>query len=254
MKVVFTGTGTSQGVPVIGCHCPVCMSTNPKDQRLRTSAYVELDNGYNLSIDTGPDFRQQMLRAGVNRLHAVLFTHEHKDHIAGMDDVRSFNFLMRREVDVFATKQVEKALRREFYYVFDENPYPGVPRVLLHELGNEPFDYFGQTIVPIRVMHYKMPVTGFRINDFTYITDANYIAASEKKKMLGTKVLVLNALRKEQHISHFNLEEALELIAELKPEKTYLTHISHLMGKHDAVMKELPLNVEIAFDGLTIEL
>lgn len=254
MKIVFTGTGTSQGVPVIGCHCPVCTSTNPKDQRLRTSAYIELDNGYNLTIDTGPDFRQQMLRAGVNRLHGVLFTHEHKDHIAGLDDVRSFNFLMRRDVDVFATKQVEKALRREFYYVFDENPYPGVPRVLLHELGNESFDYFGQIIVPISVMHYKMPVTGFRINDFTYITDANYIAASEKDKIKGTKVLVLNALRKEQHISHFNLDEALALIAELKPEKTYLTHISHLMGRHDSVMAELPPDVEIAFDGLTIEL
>lgn len=254
MRIVFTGTGTSQGVPVIGCPCAVCNSLNPKDKRLRTSAYIELNNGKNITIDTGPDFRQQMLRANVNELHAVLFTHEHKDHIAGMDDIRSYNFLMKRKVDVFATSAVEKALRREFHYVFDDNPYPGIPEINLIAMDNRPFEYYGQKIIPIEVLHYQLPVLGFRIDDFTYITDANYISPAEKEKLAGTKVLVLNALRKSKHISHFSLDEAIELVEEIKPEKAYFTHISHLLGTHDEVSAELPENIELAFDGLEIEL
>lgn len=253
MKIVFTGTGTSQGVPVIGCQCEVCRSTDPKDKRLRTSAYLELDNGMNISIDSGPDFRQQMLRAQVRQLHGVLFTHEHKDHIAGMDDVRSFNFLMKRDVDIMADRPVEHALRREFYYVFEDDPYPGVPRINLIRINDNPFDYHGQRILPIRVMHYKMPVLGFRINDFTYVTDAKTIADSEKEKMKNSEVLVLNALRKKEHLSHFNLEQAIALVEELQPKQAYFTHISHLMGTHAEVSKELPDNVALAYDGLTLE-
>lgn len=254
MKIVFTGTGTSQGVPVIGCQCEVCKSDDPRDDRLRTSVLVELDNGMTLSIDSGPDFRQQMLRAGVRELHGVLFTHEHKDHIAGMDDIRSFNFLMKRKVDVLATSAVEKALRREFYYVFDKDPYPGVPQINLLPIDHLPFNYHGQKIIPIRVMHYKMPVLGFRINDFTYVTDANYIPDAEKEKMKNSKVLVLNALRKQEHISHFNLKQAVALVEELQPEVAYFTHISHLMGTHAEVSKELPDNVALAYDGLSVEI
>lgn len=254
MKIIFTGTGTSQGVPVIGCRCEVCQSTDSKDKRLRTSAYVELNNGMHISIDSGPDFRQQMLRANVEKLHGVLFTHEHKDHVAGMDDVRSFNYLMRRDVDILATTNVLKALQREFHYVFDKDPYPGVPRINVIPITADPFDYHGQRIIPIQVMHYKMPVLGFRINDFTYITDANYISEAEKEKAKGSDVLVLNALRRESHISHFNLQEALDLVAELKPKQAYFTHISHLLGKHETVSEELPENVQLAYDGLTLEL
>lgn len=254
MKVIFTGTGTSQGIPVIGCRCRVCTSSDEKDQRLRTSALIELDNGFRLSIDAGPDFRQQMLREQVSELHGVLFTHQHKDHIAGLDDIRSFNFLMRRDVDVMASAAVEKALRREFYYIFDEDPYPGVPSINLIHINNQPFDYAGQRIVPIRVMHHKMPVLGFRINDFTYITDANFIPEEEKEKIRHSKVLVLNALRKESHISHFNLQEAIDLVEELQPEQAYFTHLSHLMGTHAEVSAELPANVALAYDGLSIAL
>jgi phosphoribosyl 1,2-cyclic phosphate phosphodiesterase len=254
MRIVFTGTGTSQGVPVIGCPCEVCASANPKDKRLRSSVYLELDNGKNIVIDTGPDFRQQMLQANVNQLHAVLFTHEHKDHIAGLDDIRSYNFLMKRKVDVFASAAVERALRREFHYIFDDNPYPGIPEINLAKIDTNPFDYAGQQIIPIEVMHYKMPVLGFRINDFTYITDANYIAPKELDKIAGTKVLVLNALRKSKHISHFNLEEAIELVHLIKPEQAYFTHISHLLGKHDDVTAELPENIHLLYDGLELKL
>lgn len=253
VKVIFTGTGTSQGIPVIGCQCPVCTSSDERDNRLRTSVYVELDNGYHLSIDSGPDFRQQMLRAGIRELHGILFTHEHKDHVAGLDDIRSFNFLMRRDIDIMASAAVEKALRREFYYIFDEHPYSGVPSVNMIPIDDRPFQYFGQTIIPIQVMHYKMPVLGFRINDFTYVTDANFIADAEKEKMKNSKVLVLNALRKEPHISHFNLQEALNLVEELQPEQAYFTHLSHMMGKHEHISAELPDNVALAYDGLTIE-
>ncbi|MFT6845774.1 MAG: phosphoribosyl 1,2-cyclic phosphate phosphodiesterase [Flavobacteriales bacterium] len=251
MKITFLGTGTSQGIPVIGCQCAVCKSDNPKDDRLRTSVLCSFNNKQ-LVIDTGPDFRQQMLRADVQELHAVLFTHEHKDHVAGLDDVRAFNFKQKIDMPLYASEKVECQLRQEFFYAFANVKYPGVPRLTFNRLENEPFQLFDKTITPIEVMHYKLPVFGFRIDDFTYITDASYISDEEKEKIKGSAVLVINALRNEEHISHFNLEQALELIEELKPQKAYLTHISHYLGKHDDVVAKLPSHVSIAYDGLTI--
>lgn len=253
MKITFLGTGTSQGIPVIACRCEVCTSSNPKDNRLRCSVLVEF-NGKTIVIDTGPDFRQQMLQNKVARLDAVLFTHEHKDHVAGLDDIRAFNFVMKRNMDIYLTDAVEQAIRREFSYIFADTKYPGIPLINLHRITNHPFEIFNQTILPIEVMHYQMPVLGYRIKDFSYITDAKSISETELEKLTGTKILVINALRKETHVSHFTLNEALELIERIKPQKGYLTHLSHQMGKHEDVMKELPPNVEIAYDGLTIEI
>jgi len=205
-------------------------------------------------IDTGPDFRQQMLKNNIGRLDAVLFTHEHKDHVAGLDDVRAFNFIMKRHMDVYLTDAVEAAIRREFSYIFSDFKYPGIPLLNLHRIENQPFELFGETIQPIQVMHYQMPVLGFRIKDFAYITDANSITETELQKLKGVKILVLNALRREPHISHFTLNQAIDLIEEVAPEKAFLTHLSHQMGLHEQVSIELPSNVEIAYDGLTISL
>ncbi len=251
MKVTFLGTGTSQGVPVIGCHCEVCKSSDSKDKRLRTSIMVSY-NDKNIVIDTGPDFRQQMLRENVQHLDAVLLTHEHKDHIAGMDDIRAFNYKSKSDMPIYATKQVQEGLKKEFHYVFADFKYPGIPQVLLNDIDLTPFELFGKMITPIEVMHYKLPVTAFRIDNFTYITDANYISDQEKEKIKGTEVLVINALRREEHISHFTLAQALDLIKEINPKKAYLTHISHLLGKQDEVSLELPDNVFMAYDGLVI--
>lgn len=253
IKVTFLGTGTSQGVPVIGCDCEVCASANPKDNRLRSSILIETE-GKVICVDTGPDFRQQMLREKVQTLNAIVYTHEHKDHTAGMDDVRAFNFKQKRPMDLFVDENVEACLRREFSYAFAKNPYPGVPRLNLIRIKNEPFLVEGVNFQPIELMHYKLPIFGFRVGDFAYCTDVNYISDKEKKKLKGLKVLVLTALRKEKHISHFNLSQALALIKELSPEKAYLTHISHLLGKHDDVSKELPPNVELSYDGLSIDI
>ena len=251
MKVTFLGTGTSQGVPVIACRCEVCQSTNSKDKRLRTSVMLSY-NETNVVIDTGPDFRQQMLREQVDRLDAVLFTHEHKDHVAGLDDVRAFNFKQQASMPLYASERVEKQLRQEFYYAFGQERYPGVPSLHFESLTTEPFVLNDKKIIPIAVKHYRLPVFGFRIDDFTYITDASHIDESEKQKIKGSKILVLNALRKKSHISHFTLDEALSLIDELKPEKAYLTHISHLMGLHETISRELPEHVFLAYDGLTL--
>jgi len=253
MKITFLGTGTSQGVPVIGCNCEVCMSLDSKDNRLRCSVLVEY-NARAVVIDTGPDFRQQMLKNNIGRLDAVLFTHEHKDHVAGLDDVRAFNFIMKQHMDVYLTDAVEAAIRREFSYIFSDFKYPGIPLLNLHRIENQPFELFGETIQPIQVMHYQMPVLGFRIKDFAYITDANSISETELQKLKGVKILVLNALRREPHISHFTLNQAIDLIEEVAPEKAFLTHLSHQMGLHEQVSIELPANVEIAYDGLTISL
>ena len=253
LQVTFLGTGTSQGVPVIACQCEVCQSSDIRDTRTRTSVLLHY-NGKNIVIDTGPDFRQQMLREKVMHLDAILFTHEHKDHISGMDDIRAFNYVSKQDMPVYVTPQVEVGLRREFHYVFADLKYPGIPKVVIHQFDKQPFELFAKTVVPIEVMHYKLPVMAFRIDDFTYITDANYISPEEKEKIKGSKILVVNALRQEPHVSHFTLEEALELIAEIKPQKAYLTHISHLMGSHEAVSKLLPEHVEIAYDGLKIDL
>lgn len=247
MKITFLGTGTSQGVPVIACKCKVCKSSDEKDKRLRSSIMIETQ-GTTIVIDTGPDFRQQMLRENVKKLDAVIFTHEHKDHIAGLDDVRSFNYIQQKAMDVYALKRVNKALKREYAYVFAKDKYPGVPQLNLHNIDNKEFKINNVTIIPIKVIHVSLPIFGYRINDFTYITDASFISDEEKLKIKGSKILVVNALRKKKHFSHFCLSEALELINEIKPEKAYLTHVSHQMGLTKDIQKELPANVSLAYD------
>lgn len=252
MKITFLGTGTSQGIPIIACGCAICTSSDPRDNRLRSSIMVE-SAGKNIVIDSGPDFRQQMLREKVQRLDALLFTHEHKDHIAGMDDIRAFNFFQKKAIDIYADERVQKAIKREFPYIFDDFKYPGIPEINLHTIENKIFEIKGLPVIPILVKHLKLPVFGFRFGDFTYITDANYISGEEKEKIKGSKVIVLNALRREKHVSHFNLEEAIALMQELKPETGYFTHISHQLGLHEEVEKELPDNIKLAYDGLVVE-
>ena len=254
LNITVLGSGTSQGVPVIACNCNVCTSNNTKDKRLRCSILISY-KGENYVIDSGPDFRYQMLRENVQTLRAVLFTHEHKDHVSGLDDVRAFNFKENRDMQVYCSKRVEVALKREFHYVFDEDKYPGVPLIHLNTIQNEKFTLpGGLEVQPIEVMHYKMPVKAYRIKDFAYITDAKTISESEREKLKGVKVLIVNALRIQEHISHFNLNEALQLIEEVKPEKAYLTHISHLFGTHEEIQTLCPPNVYPAFDGLKIAL
>lgn len=247
----FLGTGTSQGIPMIACTCEVCRSTDPCDQRLRVSMHIETE-GKSFIIDTGPDFRQQILRAGIQRVDAVLYTHEHKDHTAGMDDIRGFNYAQKSSIPLYAQAPVIEQLKREFAYAFGEDKYPGVPEIEVHKIENQPFTIAGVTIIPILVKHYFLDVLGFRFGDFTYITDANFISDAELEKVKGSKVLVINALRKTTHISHFTLDEALEVIEKIKPEKAYITHISHMMGLHAVVEKELPAHVHLAYDGLTL--
>jgi len=252
IQVRFLGTGTSQGIPMIACTCEVCRSTDPCDQRLRVSMHIETE-GKSFIIDTGPDFRQQVLRAGIQRVDAVLYTHEHKDHTAGMDDIRGFNYAQKSSIPLYAQAPVIEQLKREFAYAFAEDKYPGVPEIEVHEIENRPFTIAGVSIIPILVKHYYLDVLGFRFGDFTYITDANFISDEELEKVKGSQVLVINALRKTTHISHFTLEEALEVIEKIKPKKAYITHISHMMGLHAEVEKELPPHVHLAFDGLTLE-
>ncbi len=253
MTITFLGTGTSQGVPVIGCDCEVCTSTDKHDKRLRTSIMVEAQ-GKVIVIDTGPDFRYQMLRAGVKHLDAVVFTHEHKDHTAGLDDIRAFNYLQQEPMDVYAVPRVQASLQKEFSYIFAEYKYPGIPKLNLHTIGNEPFYVGPVKFTPIEVLHYKLPVLGFRIHDFTYITDAKTIAESEIEKIKGSKVLVINALQKEPHISHFTFDEAIAFAQRIGAEITYFTHISHRLGKHADVSLQLPPGIELAYDGLKLEL
>ena len=253
LEVTFLGTGTSQGVPVIACHCRVCRSEDKRDARLRSSILIK-SNNTQIVVDTGPDFRQQMLNANQNNLDAVLFTHEHKDHVAGLDDVRAFNYVQRNHMEVFCIDRVATALKREFHYVFSGDNYPGIPRINLNLIENKPFKIKDVEIIPIEVFHYKMPVFGYRVGDFTYITDAKTIPEKEKEKIKGSKVIVLNALRRHDHISHFTLDEAVEMMKELNPEKGYFTHISHYLGSHEEVSRELPDNMELAYDGLTIRL
>jgi phosphoribosyl 1,2-cyclic phosphate phosphodiesterase len=253
MKVTFLGTGTSQGVPVIACDCEVCTSLDFRDKRLRVSVHLEVV-GKSFIIDSGPDFRQQVLRERIKTLDALLFTHEHKDHTAGMDDLRSYNFKQNRDMPIYARRQVIEQLKREFAYVFSEVKYPGVPQVQMNEIRNQPFHIAGIEIIPIEVMHYQLPVFGFRVGDFSYITDANAIEEQEMRKLEGSRVIVLNALQTEPHISHFTLAEALEILERLRPEKAYLTHMSHKMGLHTEVEKKLPEFVKLAYDGLRITL
>jgi len=253
VKLTFLGTGTSQGIPIIACKCPVCLSSDKRDKRLRTSVFIEVD-GQSIVIDSGPDFRYQMLRADVEKLDAILFTHEHKDHTAGLDDVRAFNWVNKKAVDIYAEERVQASLKQEFAYVFAEFRYPGIPQLNLWTVENKAFDINGTQVIPIRAKHFRLPVYGYRIGDLAYITDANYISVEEKEKMQGLKILVLNALRKEKHLSHFTLSEALALIEELQPEVAYLTHFSHQLGFHEEISKELPENVFMAYDGLQIDI
>jgi phosphoribosyl 1,2-cyclic phosphate phosphodiesterase len=254
VKITFLGTGTSQGVPFIGCECKVCTSPDPRDNRLRTSVWIETADA-SVVIDSGPDFRQQMLRANVRRLDALLFTHGHKDHIAGMDDIRAYNYHDGKAMDVYATTETQETIKREFQYIFAEHTYPGIPQVKLHTISNsEPFEINGLHIIPIRVLHYKMEVLGFRIGNFTYITDANHIDHSEIAKARGSKAFVLNALRHQQHPSHYTLSEAINMAGEVKADNSYFTHISHQLGTHSEIEKMLPAGMHLAYDGLVLEL
>jgi len=253
MKVTFLGTGTSQGVPVIGCECPVCKSVDFKNNRTRCAVMIEVDDKI-IVIDIGTDFRQQMLRERVKRVDAVLITHEHKDHTGGLDDIRPFNFIQKMDMPIFARKSVCEQLKIEYNYIFKAKPYPGAPRVLLNEIENKSFEFDGIKIQPIEGLHYKLLVFGFRIGKFTYITDMNEISKKELKKIKGSEVLVINALQKEPHVSHFRLDQALAIIEEINPKKAYLTHLSHRMGLHHEIEQELPKNVQLAYDGLKINL
>lgn len=252
MKITFLGTGTSQGVPVIGCTCEVCTSLDFRDKRLRSSIQVEVSNK-SFVIDTGPDFRQQMLRERVKRIDAILFTHAHRDHTAGLDDVRAYNFMQRMDMPIYGRQEVLDQLRIEYAYAFMKDSYPGIPRLLLNLIGDKPFSIDGVDIVPLEVLHLKMPVLGFRFGNFSYITDANFIPDSTIDKLKGTEVLVLNALQRDPHVSHFNLEEALGMVERIKPMFTYFTHISHRLGLHADVAKELPDNVMLSYDGLQLD-
>jgi phosphoribosyl 1,2-cyclic phosphate phosphodiesterase len=251
IKATILGSGTSQGVPLIACSCLVCNSNNDKDKRLRSSIKIEVEDK-TFVIDSGPDFRQQMLRSKTKQLNALIFTHEHKDHIAGMDDIRAFNYVNKSAIDVYATDRVEEALKREYAYIFSDEKYPGIPEINLINIENKPFFVQDIEVIPIQVYHYKLPVLGFRFGDFTYITDANFINDAEKEKIKGSKVLIVNALRREQHISHFTLEEAIALGKELQVPQIYFTHISHQLGLHTEVEKELPSGFHLAYDGLEI--
>nr|WP_294997023.1 MBL fold metallo-hydrolase [uncultured Sediminibacterium sp.] len=253
LTITFLGTGTSSGVPMIGCDCTVCTSPDKKDKRLRSSILVESPTT-TIVVDTTPDFRYQMLRINNRKLDAVLYTHPHKDHLAGLDDIRAYNYFTRKPMDIYANTLTEEALRRDYYYAFSDTRYPGVPELNLINIDLQAFQVGDIPVLPIEVMHYKMPVLGFRFGDFTYITDANRIEEREKEKIRGSKVLVLNALRNEPHISHFTLQEAIDLANELKVPEVYFTHISHQLGTHESVNTTLPSHMKLAHDGLQVSL
>lgn len=254
MRLTFLGTGTSQGVPVIACHCNVCRSSDERDTRLRTSALLTTDNNSNILFDIGPDFRQQMLHHSVEHLDAILITHAHRDHVGGLDDIRSFNYVQHSKMNVYLNNEAKTALLRDYRYIFENHQFPGLPEADLHEVGTEPFLAAGETVMPIRAMHKDLPILGYRIRNFAYITDANYIAPSEMEKLKGVEILVINALRKAKHFSHYSLPEALEVIGQIQPKQSYITHISHEMGLHSEVEKELPDGVHQAYDNLQIDI
>jgi phosphoribosyl 1,2-cyclic phosphate phosphodiesterase len=249
IKVTILGTGTSQGVPVIACNCKICKSQFSRDKRLRSSILIETLNNV-FAVDAGPDFRHQMLREDVCRLDAILVTHDHKDHIGGLDDIRAFNWIMKKPMQIFASESTMETIKKDFSYAFEKITYPGVPQLILNVINDQPFIFNKDKIVPIMAMHGNLPVLGFRIGSFTYITDANFISEEEMQKIKGSKVLIINGLRKTRHYSHFNLDEAIEIIRNIAPEKGYITHISHAMGFHSDVNKQLPEGIELAYDGL----
>lgn len=252
--LTFLGTGTSQGVPVIGCDCVICRSSDPRDLRLRSSVMIE-SCGKRIVIDCGPDFRQQMLRESVNSIDAILITHAHKDHIGGLDDVRAFNYFLKRPTDIYSTSEIQKAIRRDYFYAFEGDRYPGVPELTLHTITNAPFTAAGIGILPVKAIHYQEQfVFGYRIGDLTYLTDAVSISDEEKVKIKGSKVIIINALRKKVHYSHFNLNQAIELLDSLRPERAFITHISHQMGLHAEVSRELPDYISLAYDRLKVTL
>ncbi len=253
LTVTFLGTGTSQGVPVIACECGVCRSANPYDKRLRASVLVATGNGVSFVIDAGPDFRQQMLQANVRHIDGILLTHEHKDHVAGLDDVRAFNYITGQAVKIYAEQRVQDALRKEYSYAFAEKKYPGIPEFDLQTIDERPFQVAGVEIIPVRVMHHRLPIFAFRIGTFAYVTDASFISDESKEKLRGLDTLVINAVRIEKHLTHFSLPEVVALAEELQPHMTYITHISHQMGLHHEVQKKLPANIRLAYDGLVIE-
>lgn len=260
-KITFLGTGTSQGIPMIGCTCPVCKSADPKDNRLRTSALIE-HNGIRVLIDCGPDFRQQMLRENISDLDAVILTHQHKDHTGGLDDIRAFNYFRKEAFPIYAEEIVQESLKMEYSYAFAEQKYPGVPEYKLHTINEEPFEIkkhlpdgstASLTITPIRVYHYKLPILGFRIGNMAYITDGSSIPASEYAKLEGVELFIINTVRKEKHISHFSLPEALEIIGKVDAPRNFLTHMSHQLGTHRELCNLLPENVSPAYDRLVLE-
>ena len=253
LKVTFLGTGTSQGIPVIACQCNVCKSEDLHDKRLRSSVLIEIGD-MNLVIDSGPDFRQQMLKHQVSKLDGILFTHEHKDHIAGLDDVRAFNWITKKQVNVYGEQRVLEAVKVEFSYAFKDKPYPGVPRINLNTINEAPFSIGDVEIIPIRGQHMHLPVLGFRIGNFSYLTDFNHIPASSLEKIKGSEVVVINGVRKEPHVSHFSLDEAVNVLKSIHPTKGYITHISHQLGLYSEENPNLPPQIELAYDILTIEL
>lgn len=253
LTITFLGTGTSSGVPMIGCSCKVCVSTNTKDKRLRSSILVESDTT-TIVVDTSTDFRYQMLRANVKKLDAVLFTHPHKDHIAGLDDIRAFNYFQQQPMEIYTNDLTQEALRKEFSYIFTDKKYPGIPELNLNNISDELFYVGNIPVIPIQVWHLNMPVLGFRFGKFTYITDANRIDVAEKEKISESIIIVLNALRKEKHIAHFTLDEAVEMVKEVGVPVAYFTHISHQLGLHEIINKDLPGNMQLAWDGLKINI
>lgn len=251
LTITFLGTGTSSGVPMVACDCGVCKSNDAKDQRLRSSILVQ-SSKTSFVVDTTPDFRYQMLREQVKKLDAVLYTHPHKDHIAGLDDVKAFTFVSGNAMEIFANELTQEALKREFYYIFTDKKYPGIPQVNINTIDLTPFSIGDIPVIPILVWHLNMPVLGFRFGDFTYITDANRMEETEKDKIKGSKTLVINALRHKKHLSHFTLDEAIDLVKELNVPQAYFTHISHQLGKHQQINSELPNGVELAYDGMRL--
>ena len=253
MKLKFLGTGTSQGVPVIACHCEVCVSLNPKDKRFRSSSLVTTDSGKKILIDCGPDFRMQMLENKEEQIDAVLLTHEHNDHVIGLDDLRPLIFRNGKNIDLYSNKRVGDEVKLRFPYAFSDVKYPGAPAFDLHEI-DKPFSIFNTEIIPVEVMHSTISIFGFKIKNLVYITDASFISEKEKEKLKNLDYLILNCIRKEGlHPAHFILPQVLDLFEELKPKKMYLTHISHHLGLHDEVEKELPENVHLAYDGLVLQ-